>query len=788
METEPTMSRELYSILNKFMNSNDILEDPNFDAIAYLNEKFPDFESLNSLPGFISDWEKEISQVDDNLDSLIAERARYSDEIKLHMNELNNDVSLIINLINDIKKSADINESTVKAICNDIKSLDNAKNNLTTTISSLTKLLMLINGIESLEKSVKSKNFKEAAYQIEACNDIFNFFIEYKNVTQINQLQVKKDNLCSSLNASILQEFKNHINQLPANEEILYNACLCANAIGDNSINALKTWFISYKLMAYDEIFDPNKETDRIELSETERRFEWIKRIFVEYNTRYSNVFLQSWGFKTSLCQEFCRQTKVHLNDQLSKGFDENTNKIKFDVDILVKVLNTTIHFENNMSLYLSNEYEKLIKILSNENDNGEFTSTSINESLSNLTEHSSIEDIKIKYEDKEIKQRKDPNKKPLYSLFRIKGIISECFEQYMISYVDIEQKKLIEIINNLKVNDKLEGKLWISSLHLFKNIQQAMNRCLSFNNGKIFYDLVNSFDQVFHHYANSLLLNKIKSYSAYLQSNISSLINTINQNQIQQGNQSSYRNLTEDDIKIICLVINTCDYCFNTITALSESIKSKLDEKYNDKIFFEASDDSMKEIRRQAFEILNNYIKIVCHDKMSIIYKQNNEIEEIEGLSTYVSQVKSAFSSIITTSNTILNEYFIVHIINMLPKILSESFLTSFYKIKKINEIGAQKLLMEVFELKSFIIETFKEVSKYNENDFNTICLNKLIKSEIELKIETRLKCISSITSEVGNAYKSFVGDKSKDDFEKLILMRGIKKQDIFDYENVFK
>jgi hypothetical protein len=40
---------------------------------------------------------------------------------------------------------------------------------------------------------------------------------------------------------------------------------------------------------------------------------------------------------------------------------------------------------------------------------------------------------------------------------------------------------------------------------------------------------------------------------------------------------------------------------------------------------------------------------------------------------------------------------------------------------------------------------------------------------------------------NEMGNAYKSFVEDKSKDDFDRLLLIRGVKKTEIADYEKIF-
>ena len=115
------------------------------------------------------------------------------------------------------------------------------------------------------------------------------------------------------------------------------------------------------------------------------------------------------------------------------------------------------------------------------------------------------LDEIKAKYEDSNTNSffsnpnRIDPNITPKYSLFRVKGVISESFEPYMISYVNIEEKKLKGIIDDLKMNDRIEGKLLVSSLHLFNNIKQAMNRCLSFSRSKTFFDLSRKFKDVFN-------------------------------------------------------------------------------------------------------------------------------------------------------------------------------------------------------------------------------------------------------------------------------------------------
>jgi hypothetical protein len=433
---------EFYQLLKQYTGSNDPLEDPNFDVAAYLNEKFPDFKSLDNINSLIEKFEKEIGELDEEIDGLMCERATYNDELKNYMQELNNDVGKIIQLISNIKQNTDTNETTVKLICNDIKNLDNARNNITVTISSLTKLIMLITGIEKLETFVKEKQYKEAANAIAASNDIMEYFKEYRHVTQVNSLYQKKDALCNSLLNTICDELKNDIGLLPANSDRLYDACLAINAIGDRAIGEIKTWFTQYKLAPYEQKFDPKIE-NAIEFKDTEQRFDWIKKALKEYDKIYDEVFPPSWGFKSQLCQEFCRITKLQLNEILMMNVEGVKN---IEVEILVKVLNTTISFEKSLNEYLISEYPI------NEAD----------KKNNNFLDMNVIEEIQSKYAEKKIRppNRKDPNTKPRYRLFRVIGIISESFEPYMNSYVTNEEKKNKGYYYKLDAERPYRGKI----------------------------------------------------------------------------------------------------------------------------------------------------------------------------------------------------------------------------------------------------------------------------------------------------------------------------------------
>lgn len=708
------LSSDLHDILKDYISSEDILEDPNFDAIAYLNEKFSTFESLDKLPDFINQWENEYNKLDEELDSLMMERAKYNGEMKNHMNELNSEVASLVSLVGNVKKNTDVNETTVKSICNDIKSLDNARQNITTTINSLTKLVVLNNAVESLEISVKNKNYSEASNQIEACNDLLKIFEEYQSISQINQLSIKKEQLCSALAASIQQEFKNNLIHLPASEETLYNACKCANFIGGNALNNIKTWFCSYKLQPYEDLFDPRREKDIVGLVDTERRFEWLKRVLIDFS-KYEYVFPPSWGMKYYLCLEFFRVTKLQLNELLSDSYENS--KLKVDSDVLVKVLNTTINFENYIDNFLTHEYNKVSDFL-------KFLSE---DKVKKNDYNSIVEEIKNKFENAPIlnfyKKKTDPNKEPLYSLMRIKGLASETFEPYMISYVTNEEKKLISNLNDYKMSDKIEGKLWKSSLLMFRDVQQAIHRCLSFSQGKTFYDLNMSFKNVFSNY-NSVLQNKFKMYSSYF--NLISVSNSINANtninnvQLKQEEKIfALNSLSTDDIKSICISLNTCDYCSTTINSLLELVKGK--SSLLEDMSFEQQEKSFQSSYKPGLEIFTVFFRLVLMENFSNILKSNWFGNEEFTVSNYVDEIKKRLMDTFKIIREYLYENFSLHLLNSLPKMISETFLYYMYRIKKIDSSGSQNLIMDVCGLRKMITEIYKELTgKPSEDDFN--------------------------------------------------------------------
>ncbi len=151
--------------------------------------------------------------------------------------------------------------------------------------------------------------------------------------------------------------------------------------------------------------------------------------------------------------------------------------------------------------------------------------------------------------------------------IYKFKGCISECFEPYLKSYSESEERKILESIETAMQNgDKLETidfTIFGSSLHLFKSIKGSLKRCISFSTSKALFDLHITFKNVFRHYSRLLkrhLPNKL-------------------------GSEQEKIVLTDEQEAKACIVINTCEYCLETVPGLHNQIQEKIDEQYKSKV-----------------------------------------------------------------------------------------------------------------------------------------------------------------------------------------------------------
>lgn len=182
------------------------------------------------------------------------------------------------------------------------------------------------------------------------------------------------------------------------------------------------------------------------------------------------------------------------------------------DVSTIIEVLQNTLDFEHDLHKRFQHAVNGRINV-----DDMKIPGTGgvkVDKSGKVTIDAGSAQDIKDKYGEsvegvlsKNYERIRGKTRMSAH-IYRFKGCISECFEPYLKSYSESEERKIIEAIESAMTQDKLETidyTVFGSSLHLFKNIKGSLKRCLSFSTSKAFFDLHTSFKNVFRHYCRLL-------------------------------------------------------------------------------------------------------------------------------------------------------------------------------------------------------------------------------------------------------------------------------------------
>ena len=96
----------------------------------------------------------------------------------------------------------------VEDICSNIRKLDNAKKNLSASITTLQKLHMLVSGVEQLQKDAATKSYDRAAQLVQALDDLFVHFSDYLALTQLKSLKLDMERTREELKKSIYRDFR----------------------------------------------------------------------------------------------------------------------------------------------------------------------------------------------------------------------------------------------------------------------------------------------------------------------------------------------------------------------------------------------------------------------------------------------------------------------------------------------------------------------------------------------------------------------------------------------------
>lgn len=713
-----------------------------FDAISYINTHFPTESSLTDLDPHIEKLRAELVSMNEEILSSIREHALINLDIQKQVAASRQTTENILKDVASIREKAEASEELVYDMCKDIKSLDIAKKNLTFSISALKKFQMMITAIEQLRDYCEKREYKSVANLISVIDQFFVEFKKYEAVSQIQELSKERDAIIRELKLQIIEDFTafgQGTNTFP--QTTMQEACILVEALGMKFRDEIVGLISKVVINPYNDEFS---KSENAKLDVIERRYPWIQRKLKDIDAKYQGVFPHYWGIKCFILNEFCGVTRVHVTEILER------QALSSNVDSVLKALQATLKFEQKIFKEMRKEYGRYLEGGKKKEE----------DDVEEIIEEASP-DLMNKF-------HMEPTAKEfvINSLPRFKGSISNSFEQYMRPYVEKEEIELKDSIRKLVSIDEYDPssaeKIFNSSLMMFNNFKQVLKRAANYSRTQTMFDIFNVFKRSLRFYSEELLIKMDK------------------EEKMRQKEEGAYETF-------VCLAVNTAEYCKETVNGLADTVRQYLDSPFNEKVDMSNEETLFSTFINKALDSMTHNLDQKLEPSFSMISKYNYEkVTETGDMSEYVKEISRIVESHIKTIKPLLSEvYFMFYLNRHLVPLIQNKFLSSTYKIKKLPEMGIQKLQLDLYGLK-FMLKNLIKIGIEDNKQISAVPFNAHVEKTF-MKSENVLKLVSMTNDLFTENIGKILPDIDSAEVEKIMILKGLKKKDFPNLLDIF-
>ncbi|KAG0492608.1 hypothetical protein HPP92_006006 [Vanilla planifolia] len=552
--TNGMTNTELHELERNHLVNASLHEMDKSNALEYINQMFPTEAYLSGVEPLMQKIQNEIHRVDASILAAVRQQSNAGTKAKEDLAAATHAVQARADAKDsEIKTKAEQSETMVQEICRDIKKLDFAKRHITTTITALHRLTMLVSAVDQLQMMASKRQYKEAAAQLEAVNQLCSHFEAYRDIPKISELREKFKNIKKILKSHVFSDFSS----LGTGKEMeetnllqqLTDACLVVDALEPSVREELVKNFCNKELTSYRQIFEGQYVTHR----------------YTNALSLVCDADCDSLGY--SVC-EFV----LNINHFMDVSFSElfrtqlvdilNNLKEKPDVGTLLLALQRTLEFE-----------EELADKFGGGNINSRERNVGNDEETDGANNNQIVSDIRKKYakmlamhqgDGIEPEKEKDKSSPAPDAGFNFRGIISSCFEPHLAIYVELEEKTLMEHLEKLLQEETWETEegsqtnILSSSMQVFLVIRRSLKRCSALTKNQTLFNLFEVFQRVLRAYATKLYTRLPKGGTGIVAA--------------ATGMDVQIK-MSDRDERMICYIVNTAEYCHKTSGELAENV-----------------------------------------------------------------------------------------------------------------------------------------------------------------------------------------------------------------------
>ena len=669
-------------------------QDENFNVVEFVNKRFPDADSLDGVSEYARALRDEMRCLDEEIFNVIRGHASAAKKGKGDLDLAREAIAELSTRVVSIRDRAEESERTVKTVSRDIMLLDTAKKNVGLTVTTLKRLVMMVNACEQLAELAGSREYAQTPALIMSIKDLESAFDPIAHIPRIDELIKHKNRIFTDLKLQIMEDFDLRIlltfpeAAAPDNnsgprimsskediEKIDFNgAAQAVDALGDDVRHEIVNKYCLLVMNEYTRLF-AGPSGAYVGLEFYDKRFQWLTKALKDFTDKHGNLVPVEWIVNGELCMHFCHETRQHFIDILSSPTTPAPSRagsaasltgplptVADPADLMVTVLIKCVELENDMQRRFDKVRSKL--------------------GLS-AKDH-----------------------------FQFKGVITSCFDVYLNKWVQYQERQLVDMVHTIKAGgskgdelmgdsvqlEKIEGAdkrpqsggdsmdsdppmVYTSSVTVFASMRSALQRCRQFNSGEVMADLFQVFRRTIALYVDSVLKGRLPT-----------------------GKQVSAAN--DDALSVACAVIGSLDYCLKMTPHLHKNCMSLLDRSFD--VSVSAEIEKLAEARELAQDAVVSCV-VGGETRTAIVSISHLDwwnCAFASGVSAHVGRMKAALDKSIRILAKAIAESHYRAVIELVASKLINQLSESVYSAKPISDIGAQQLLVDLGEIKSILLD----------------------------------------------------------------------------------
>ncbi|KAJ2089593.1 Vacuolar protein sorting-associated protein 53 [Coemansia sp. RSA 986] len=724
------------------------LDRSEFSVSRYVDRLFPDDESLENIETVSMGIKRRHQTVVREIRQVVHDQSTSDNQRGTTMQGVEATKAAIDELytrISEMRAKARTSERMVLDITQDIKALDFAKRNLTHTTATMRRLQLFIGSVEQLRRMKERRMYGDAAKLVPAVDGLREGFAGFSKVKPVAALNETARGLQRALGSQAYQDVERAFDAqhgvFTGEHRVVHDACLCLDALGDAEHARVIDMYCELQLRSYSAIFQLDDDVSQLE--NISRRYAWLRRILRNYTEEHASLFPDRWRVGEVLSRKFSVLTRDHLGEIMA-------TRDEISVEHLMTAMSDTMAFEVQCN--------KKFNIVPHQSTPSPEES---DDALANV----------YIYEDSGV------------SAESFTGLISCAFEPYMSIFIRAERTKFDKMVAKFQqvpvtVDDDPSLTVLSSSTDLLYQFRESLRQCAALSTGQAMVDLSQVFNQCLCTYARDVLAHKLprisSSSSSAAAKNSPSLL---------------------DDLKHVCLIVNTADYCASVAGQLEQKIVERVNGEFKTKVTFTACREALLTAINTSIRVLvSGVVDTMCDSAFATLAQVPWQTLHMVGdQSSYVMLIVSAMEAASQTiRQTMSGTRYFRSFCDKFASRFIEKYVGAINKAGPISEVGAEQLLLDAQALKSALqdMPILGETVDDKEKHHPPAAYTRIVVQGVG-KIEAILKAIlapSDPPDALVDRFLLLFPAAPKDTFQQILSLKGIRPAEHHVYSRILR